>query len=91
MRGVTVEPWMFNWVDWDPANGKLADHPPFRKLVENLKRMNANTVWLFPPDARGSQLPDPLKTMVYPSRVTHGIEKNVLSAMCEECTPRGFG
>ena len=90
MRGVTVEPWMFNWVDWDPANGKLADHPPFRKLVENLKRMNANTVWLFPPDARGSQLPDPLKTMVYPSRVTHGIEKNVLSAMCEGMHAQGI-
>lgn len=90
MRGVTVEPWMFQWNTWDPQKGPLTEHLPFQRMLSQLKEMRINTVWLFPPDGhrvRGDKNPPML---LYPSKVGYGDSINVLTPLSEALHAQGI-
>jgi len=96
LQGFHVEPWMFDcpgWLRQDPRP-PLDDWPPFQKMLNEMKRMHANLVWLFPPRTwvrvEGREGLYPYDVM-WPSKFAkYSHPENLLREFCDVMHREGF-
>jgi len=52
LKGVVIEPWMFDWLGWrlDKEQRSAADFPRVKALADDMQDWGANLVEIFPPN-----------------------------------------
>ena len=88
MKGVVIEPWMFNWYGWrkDKQKRPLLEFPQFKKLAEDLRDWGANVAEIFPPSTfvGPNEISPHRNARLWPSKDSkYSIKENDLAKVCD--------